>query len=70
MIDLPLTTTEIDTIDRATRWISLNDSSGPYLRSFVVSSLTDLELAGKVSRLTPAQVELLFEQLRTRRGRR
>jgi hypothetical protein len=65
--DIGLTQLEIDTIDRATKWIVMGDASPRILRSFIVSSLTDLTLADRVSSLTTAQMQALVDLLRGRR---
>jgi hypothetical protein len=58
---------KIATIDRASRWVVMSGTQPDMLRSFIVSSLSDLQLATKVSQLNAAQLSALLRELRSRR---
>lgn len=62
-----LTAADIDRIDRAARWLALGEASGSQLRSLITSSLSDLDLANKVSMLNTTQLQCLLDELRRRR---
>lgn len=62
-----LTQLELDTLERATKWISLRDTSATYLRGFIISSISDLALSLKVAALTEDQLKSLLTYLNNRR---
>jgi hypothetical protein len=62
-----LTAQEIATIDRACRWIVISDARPDMLRSFITNSISDFDLAAKVSALSSAQFAALLRELQSRR---
>jgi hypothetical protein len=65
--DIGLSAYEVATIDRACRWIVLSDAGQDMLRSFIVNSISDFDLATKVSALNTAQLSALMKELQSRR---
>jgi len=65
--DTGLTGQETATIDRASKWVVINDTQPDALRSFIVSSMSDLALAERISRLNGEQLSALLSELRQRR---
>lgn len=62
-----LSAQEIASIDRACRWLVVSAARPDMLRSFVVNSISDFDLATKVSALSAAQLSALLKELQSRR---
>jgi hypothetical protein len=68
--DTGLRSQEIATVDRACRWIVIGDARPEILRSFIANSISDFDLAMKVSGMTTGQLSALLRELRELRLRR
>jgi hypothetical protein len=65
--EIGLSAQEIATIDCACRWIVIGDARPDILHSFITHSLSDFDLATKVSALDAAQLAALLSELQSRR---